>query len=72
MDKLLLESILDDAEYIREKKVNITTEQSIRIAIKIRRLELEEKYLEAFKNAHVIIPGYPTALEKIAMELENK
>lgn len=72
MNKLLLEDILNDAEHIRKKEVNVSAEQSIRIAIEIRRLELEEKYLEAFKNANVIIDGYPSALEKIAMQLGNE
>lgn len=72
MNKLLLEDILNDAKHIRKKEVDVSTEQSIRIAIEIRRLELEEKHLEVFKNAHVIIDGYPSALEKIAMQLGNE
>ena len=46
--------------------------EAYKIAIQLERLNEESRHYDDFRAAHVIIDGYPSALEKIAMQLENK
>lgn len=68
MNKLLLDDIISDAKYIKDK-TGMNVDRSIHAAIEIRKLELYEKFLESFREAHVLGYDAPGALEKIAMEM---
>ena len=70
MNKLLLDDIISDAKYIKDK-TGVNFDRSIQISIEIRKLELHEKFLESFREAHVLGYDVPGALEKIAIEMNS-
>lgn len=51
-------------ELIRETPAGLTYYEALQIAVQIQKNEI-------LKKAFVVVPGSPSALEKIAMELSN-
>lgn len=63
---------IDDFENnVNKLAKKMTYYEAYKIAIELERLNEESRHYEDYRAANVIVGGYPSALEKIAMELEK-
>ena len=75
--ELLLAEMLDEKFEIDENEKflkNLTDFEKAIISIELMKLKRKDDFIEIYKKANVVSDRdlYPSALEKIAMELENK
>lgn len=66
-------NVSEIAEEIKKEFPNhLTNFEALQIACKVQRNEIEHERNEVLKVAFVVRSGFPSALEKIAMELSDK